>query len=277
MDIVIDNNIQVYRTMSSWWKDFGCDSVFNNTTPIVTDYLLMEYRKTVIDSMHLLIDLINDIPQELQENGLRNRLGELLQKIATPKIFLTPRKKNLILSVLGYFIIKNPEFLYGLNKSQFIDILNLWSDTLETKEFYEFVINGKVVNIKQQKLFIDLFSCPLSRRGNKITCRKNENTCNVIDIINTHYFSQLIKIAKENNIKEYHQLKEIATIGKKLFKNGRSIGQRRCFKISDLFHAVTCLWAECGIVTSDRSLKILSDLAQIPTKYFELKSKKIID
>lgn len=247
MYFLLDNNIQIYRTVTSWWKKKNCDEIFNSIEPISTDYVLMEYRKTVIDTIHLIVKWVNEIPEASNENEIKIRLGEILEHFSSPGYYTSRRKIDLIIGITGYFINENPSYLLGLYKNEFIEALEYWAEELEMHSFYKFIKNGQHKNIQNDNLFYNLFACPLSQKNQKTTCRKGENICNIGDILNSSFFNDLYSIVINNEIDVYDNLIELQNFMKDIPNNGKSIGQKKCFKISDILHATTCMIAESGI------------------------------
>lgn len=275
MKALIDNNIQIYRTITSSWAENHCNQIFDEVEPVLTDYVLMEYRKTVLQSIEILCILIRDIQGPFNNSVLRQRLGDLLENIGSPtNFFISPRKKNLILSILGFFINQHQDFLNDLNPDEFIEHLIFWAEELEHHQFYVFNRGGKKEDVRKCDNYHEIFKCSLSDKNAKFNCSQGKFPCRVKSVMKTECYQRILDIIMTSNLGIYGDVRDSYQMGK--LKGGgrgdKSVGVK-CFKISDLLHATSCLKLQTGMVTSDEDLSILTDNADIKTYFYVKKSR----
>ncbi len=178
MRTLVDNNIQIYKTTALWWKTNLLDNTFDDydVSPVVSDYVLMEYRKTIIRAIGLLSDLIGDV----KGGNLNERIVEILNHIvSSKKAYASHKMRNLLVEMLSYYHLKRPEYLEGYNTDEFPEFLKSWAEQFELFHFFVFKIDGVYVDIrdKYNNAYVDIFSCPLARQGAKYTCNKTKQTC----------------------------------------------------------------------------------------------------
>ena len=277
MKTLIDNNIQVHRLVARRWKTADCDRVFERLEPVTTDYVLMEFRKTVIKSLRLLRNLISDVldarPEANDHDTLRERLGELLAVMSTePTRYLTSRNRTLLLGIIAYLLKENTLFIEGMAPTEFMEFLDFWSEELETRLFFVFVCSGRVINVRENGNHLEVFDCPLSYPGDRHTCQRGKLECRAVNIIQTGAYRRIMEKIISAEADGYRSLTTVFQ-GKawQEMKNGRSLGQGICFTIADTYHVATCLIEGLGLLTSDGALAMLARSVEVPVNHFSVK------
>lgn len=267
MRLLIDNNIQIYRTMSVNWFDCESYKVFDQVQPILTDYVLMEYRRTVIKGIKCLCELIQDMPfldSKMLKVRLIDILGELLNRIGAPgNTYVSNRQYRLMVKILGFYLNNNSEYLEHTTTKRFILDLTFFAEELEEHLFYRFESSSDINDVRITGNYHNIFMCSLSDKSNGFYCKKGKMTCNVSQIIDSDGYCLITDKILGGDTKIYGDLNcDHLTFNFEPHSIGKSIGQS-CFRISDILHASSCMVLQVGLLTSDKELAVLADIVGI--------------
>jgi len=270
MRLLVDNNIQIYRTMSVEWLNNKCDQIFSHVEPILTDYVLMEYRRTAILGIKLLCHLVDDMPQGSDNKMLRVRLSDvladLLVEIGSPsKRYVTTRQIRLTVQILGFYLKQNPESLDNLSPKGFTEHLTFWAEELEDYFFYIYRYGTEIKDVRDSGGYCAVFGCSLSKKNDGYFCKTGKFDCKITEILDSEGYRRIANEILDGDAGIYDELEDNhLNLRFDPQSAGKSIG-RRCFQISDILHASSCIALKVGLLTADKELAKLTNKLGIPT------------
>lgn len=282
MKKLVDSSVQILRTITDRGTAAEWGKVFAGCEPVLTDYVLMEYRKTVIRALNHLADLVDEIGiingRTMDEGSLMLRLGEVMEEVSVyPPRYYTARERTLLMAVIGYFQRHPQEFLRTWSPEELGDYIRWWALDLETHAFFVFAYGEHIENCKDEGNYLTAFKCPLAVQNGLYRCRKGTLECRISDILSSSAYRRAVEPILMRTTDVYTDLLEtISALVEGEVKDGKSVGQKRCFKVSDTFHVSMCLHRLLGLLTADKAMATLAEVLEVDVGHVQVKDGRVV-
>ena len=266
MKVFIDNDIQIIRTLYLVWNDKS-KKIFSGKNIISSDYALLEYKRTVIECFKILIGLV-DHDLNWDSEAVNKRLSRITESLSsTPPFYITERQRKLTLCLLTFLLSKRYDYLVDLDSNKFIESMSYWAEELENVDFFEYLQDGKIIDIRDNDNYKIFFDCECVAQKNLKNCSKAKNTCKLPIHIKSEAFKRIMEtIADKSNNFYKKELNILNKIWNDKTKKG-SIGNI-CFKISDICHTLFCLHESSALISSDKEFtELIHALGQKAYRY----------
>jgi hypothetical protein len=273
-EYIIDTSIQIKRLLSREWKRKGLDILWIDVKPIVSAYLMMEFKNSFIRSIEYLISIIREIKMGCEVSDDRRyqkttdqvkiRLEDVVRQLSETTQRMSDRKYKIILGVAAELLHEGNKYPRYLNPDEVIDRLKFYAEDLESHWFFTFPKNGtgvKAEMINTTKCYLSHNLSPLQDGNSLYKCIKAQYPCAICEYLDSNGARAINQVImdKSTHIDSRKLRRGVFNYYSKLESNkiikGRSLGQRICWAIGDAIIFSKCLNFKCGIFSADSDLR----------------------
>jgi hypothetical protein len=272
---LLDTSIQVKRLAIRKWKIEEIDKVWEEITPIVSSYTLMEFKNSLIKSYEYLISIINEVKDEyilrFEDNQeidfVRIRLEDVVRQLSETNQRISDRKIKLILGIACEVLKENSLYPRLLSPDEVITSLIFKAEDLENYWFFWYPKNRKckkATMVNTTRCYLSYNLSPVKDGINKFKCLKGKYPCEILNYCVSDRVQETFDVISEK--KTYIDSRKLRSgvfkfkesVKKKNFSEGLSIGQRSCWPLGDAVIFSKCLNSDFGIFSADSDLRHLA-------------------
>lgn len=282
---LLDTSIQIRRLIYYQWKENCLDYIWDIVTPVVSEYVLMEFKNSLINSIQFLIDLVEEIKdlskEKREEDIVSIRLRDIIKQLSVTSKRISDRKIKLALAIAEQMLKEGHEYPRSQTPQEVIEILKFHAIDLESFWFYWYPRYGKpqiAQVINTTNCYIAEHKTPLNEDDDSYTCKKGQYKCNIISHCKNPSMESICELVKnkELKIRSTRLKKGIEKIYNNVLKKDNldlnlSIGQKLCWPVGDAIIFSKARENNIGLMTSDFDQRVFS--MHFAVKYIFLDGK----